>query len=218
MNATKHMMFSYRMIVPFVPAAGVVLLELCALARGAGTRPARRGLLAVGLAAMLAVQALTAWQIDRVSINPGYVGEYLRWSRRSYVEGFANVLENAAGAIRRHWQEQPDSAVRPPRIYTFAAGITPYYLPEATVYEQLVSYRHGGLVDWDRLPAAADYRIVATEPDAPVPERDGDPQGRLLPVARYRYEFDGRWVELQVLFNRRPRPYRLPRFVDGTDL
>lgn len=213
MNATKHMMFSYRMIVPFVPAVGVLLLELHASARSGGRSPRSR-LVAMACLAMLAVQGAMAWQIDPVSINPGFVGEYRDWSRQSYVEGFAAVLKESATAIRSHWQSQ--GVGRPPRIVTFAAGIAPYYLPEAYVYETLVSYRKGHDLDWRRAMQASDYQIVHTDPgETPrTTAADGSPLEATV-IARYPFWFDGRWADLCVLYNPAPEPYPLPRFVDG---
>ena len=98
---------------------------------------------------------------------------------------------------------------------SFAAGITPYYLPEAYVYEQLVSHRRGTL-DWDRVFEAVDYAVTYAPHGATLEEIAAiHPQTEWTLVARYPFWFDGRWADLCVLYNPSPRPYPLPRFVDG---
>jgi hypothetical protein len=214
--ATKHMMFSYRLLVPYLPAMALAAVELLPRPTVDGAidgsrREAAHGrvlrFLPVVFAAIVSVHLILAWQIDRVSLNPGWVGEYRKLSRREYVDGFAAACREAAGEIRLHWARQPKATRRRLRLATFAAGITPYYLPEAYVLERLVSYRHGTPFELGKAAAEADYVMLLTPEHGPADEQIAPALlRRLQPVAKCVFPFDGRENTLHVLFNPAPRP------------
>ncbi|NQT37279.1 MAG: hypothetical protein HQ581_07310 [Planctomycetes bacterium] len=217
LTATKHMMFSYRMFVPYLPAAALALLPLLAMTRA--EKPARRIVsqivLGFTVVAMLVVQVMTIRQIDLFSINPGLVGEYPQLGRRHYARVFAPALRSAAEAAAEHWQADDRSADRPPTVYTFAGGMT-YYLPDAHVYETLVSYRHDRPFEMAHVRDRVDYLFILAPEHGSVESQIGAKLlGRLEVVSRQTLEFDGRTNELLVLHNPSPGVYRLPPRVDG---
>jgi len=215
--ATKHMMFSYRMLVPYLPVFGVALMSLHAVARAGGPALNKRSpVLVASMVGMLAGQIWLAREIDRVSMNPGFVGEYARCGRRSYVRGFARALRDSADAIRKHWENHPQRDSRRPTISTFAAGITPYYLPEGYFYETLVSHRHARPFHRKDVADRADYLMIMAPEHGPL-EAQVAPNllGRLVVVAAYEFEFDGRRNRIYVFHNPHPKTYCLPPEVDG---
>lgn len=226
--ASKHMMFSYRLLVPYLPAMSLALVELLPEDKAdrsrdaAGTQLAAadgpRSLLPIVFTAIVAAHLILAWQIDRVSLNPGWVGEYRQLSRREYVEGFAAACRQAADDILADWRDNIGAGHRPPRLATFAAGITPYYLPEAYVLETLVSYRHGQRLDLGAMAARADYTMVLVPEHGPIAEQlPSDLCEQLRRVATYEFEFDGRANVLYVFFNPAPLPHGLSTYVDGVE-
>jgi hypothetical protein len=132
----QHMMFGYRLFVPYL--MGVSLVFSQALAK---PRPVLAVLVVGYQAIMVAVVAF-------VGINPAPLSK-LPPLNRAYVEyeyitpatygQFMDMLRNDAEAIKAHWREA--GLIGTPRIYLRTGG-TGYWLPDFYVYETLVSYRH----------------------------------------------------------------------------
>lgn len=147
----QHMMFGYRLFVPYLMGAGLVLV--LAMAR---PRPALTAVFAGYQAVMLAVVAF-------VGINPAPLTR-LPPLNRAYTEyefitpatygRFMEMLERDAEAIALHWQETGLAGT--PRIYLRTGG-TGYWLPQFYVYETLVSYRRDCGVPMRAMIDAAHY-------------------------------------------------------------
>lgn len=226
--ATTHMMFGFRLGVPYVPALALVVGH--ALARVAPeARSARRQRLgwAVALAALAVFHVAHLRHIEATSINGLALGlaphdptemprpggdtiEYQREGVDSYTAEFMPGLEATADAIRADWATRASGAERAPRIWTFAAGVMPYAYPEAYVYEVLVSYRKVCSLRYSKA-LAADYLHVfehqGREPEAFLPRWQ---PGRYEEVYRDAVRFDGRDVVFAVYHNTDPRPNPLP--------
>jgi hypothetical protein len=143
---TRHMMYLYRLFVPYLPA---LVLAATPLAR-------YRSAL---VAACLAWQAAFACFIYAQSENPSLallatnddVFEFERLGAR-HTATFLDTIRAQAPAIAAHWL-----GPRPPRIVVSTGGILPYELPDAYVLEVLASYRHRCRPD---IAAMADYQQV----------------------------------------------------------
>lgn len=150
-SSGQHMMFGYRLFVPYLMAASLVL----ALA----LPEARRGL----AAAVLAAQAGMIAVVGFVGINPAPLTR-IPGLDRAYAEyefitpatygDFLQMLRDDAREITAHWQAQ--AREDQPRIYLRTGG-TGYWLPEFYVYETLVSYRHDCGVPMAAMVDAAHY-------------------------------------------------------------
>lgn len=142
--ASVHMMFSYRALIPYLPALIAVLVSVRPLPR--------QWTLAIG-GMTLAINLGLAGTIVTTTINPSIAAlwtpsnqspeqpvpflsfEYTRVSISDYRK-FTNILEEQAKAMGDHWRRGSE-----PWLLTTAAGVTPWYQPKAHVMEQLVSYR-----------------------------------------------------------------------------
>src|SRR5262249_17903475 len=106
---------------------------------------------------LMAWQGVNAVTLQLYSLNPGRVGEYQTTGAIAYQRDFMAPLEDAAVAIRNDWLSRPDRPDRAARVATFAAGLLPYRLPEAYVFELLVSYRRYCAEQWQAWASMADY-------------------------------------------------------------
>lgn len=204
---TKHMMFGYRLFAPYLPALIMALLLLREAV------PPRAALLVTAALLQLGM-FLVVW---RVSVNPTLATpwkqyEYARLSLVDYA-GFLGVLDGNRAGIVAHWRQNSPQPGRAPRIATYAAGRLPAAMPEAYVFEALVSYRHHCHGPWT---AYADYIQLLTP-------RHGDRAAQLGPVAgsarlveSRQLRFDGTDESFEVWFNPHPLPMSLPSRVGGS--
>jgi hypothetical protein len=129
-------------------------------------------------------------------------------------------MEKNAADIKAHWSRAGEA--RPPRIWTFAAGVLPYAYREAYIMEQLVSYRHncppgenGTRPDARMWRAHADYIHAFT--------RHGSLPRLLAPVrlrqvkliSDHSIHFNGRDEKLLVYYNPAPLANTLPARIDA---
>ncbi len=217
-SATTHMMFCNRMVLPYLPAFVLTMLDLASGSRDGQIRRPRWQLLPEAVLAllMIAVSIHIADAIDRRTLNPGPTGEYLRVSRRGYVEGFARALRESAGEVREHWKRTgaeraiADRGPRP-RVAVFAAGIMPYYFQDCYIYDLLGSFRK----KCDPGGSPAHYILLLTPLLGSVESSLPLPLSRYELVSEHRFEFEGAEQTLSVLFRNDPDPYRMPLRVDG---
>lgn len=132
----QHMMFGYRLFVPYM--MGIALVVSLTL-KSPGTLLA--GLAVAGQAVMIVV-------VTFIGVNPAPLTR-LPLLNQAYAEyefitpaaygAFMDVLEADAAAINEDWQGRGLDGQ--PSIYLRTGG-TGYWLPDFYVYEMLVSYRH----------------------------------------------------------------------------
>ncbi|MGR3794328.1 hypothetical protein [Vannielia sp. SX4] len=134
--AGQHMMFGYRMFMPYLMAGGLLLA------------------LAVPQSRRALAPALVAWQVVVIAIvtfsgiNPAPLtrlpglkaafAEYQFVTPKTY-GNFMTMLEEDAHDIAAHWRETGRNET--PKVYLRSGGMG-YYLPDFYVYETLVTYRH----------------------------------------------------------------------------
>jgi hypothetical protein len=214
---TTHMMFSARFLVPYLPAIAIASIDLlAAMDPDRERRPEHHGALA---AAILAGHALLGWVEYAYSINPFFrYGEYRKSSVRESA-AVMPVFRAHAAAIRAHWQRQPESARRPLRLDTHAAGVLPYLLPDAYVYEQLVSFRRGcPRPAWIRpspYAGSADYILVTAPLAGTIEQQLPKPEGAYEVVSEGDFALEGFHNRMIVYFQRDPAPNWLPPTLDA---
>lgn len=207
--AQKHMMFGFRHGMPYLPAAtAVVLTEV----RRWTLRPP--SLAALLLVVLIADAAHTKRMLD-VSVN-GY------WKSTAYSEADArslmrmvDVWKGTAEDIRAHWQALNPS--RSPRVFTYAGGVMPYALPEAYIFEELVSARRLHCMNAQGIAAAADYIHAVSTPQtrtshyySAIASHPG-----LQLISDRPIEVGGELRRVQVYYNPSPERLQLPaRFND----
>jgi hypothetical protein len=222
--ASVHMMFSYRLFVPYLPA-----LALLTCRRATRAKPTW-----AVVAAIVAAQGGLCWYVIERSINPTlltllhlgvrgpddtlalqidppgfrpYLYEYPREGARAYATSLLRVLRESLGDIKRDWSLRPNSAARPPRIQTSAAGQLPYGYPEAYVYDVLSSFRLG--CDYD-LTRSADYVLAMSPRGGSVEDQLGPSASRFASVSEHPLVFDGDAETVGVYFQPQPEPNLLP--------
>jgi arabinofuranosyltransferase len=179
----KHMMFGYRLFVPFIPTVAMLLLKDLKLRLP--------HLITIGI-----LQLLLFFVILLRTVNPS-VGpfEYKAESLGDYANTFLTALDANRIAIQKHWQTL--GKTRPLRIRTYTAGRTIYYLPEdAYVFEQLISYRSKCKID---VIGAADYIQLLVPRHGSLERQLGYLPGEL--IDRQEIYFDGQKESSVVYFN-----------------
>jgi len=223
-TATAHMMFSYRMLLPYLPILAIIVIKLMDNLHVDGLTSGRfgnRGWKLV-LALAVTVQGVQFYYIDQVSVNPGIYGEYTNLSRQTYME-FMDILKQQAGTINRHWAQQGQD--RDPQIHVYAAGILPYNLERSKVVDWgLVSYRKKVKVNATQrgLLYSSDYIITLTPRHFTKKHQlQRNPESLELIDEQRLAGFDhadDRLETFSVFFNPSPIDYALPEFVDGPEL
>ena len=132
----EHMMFGYRLFVPYLMAA------VLAVSPAMDDRPFFLPAVFAGW------QAVMICMVAFIGVNPAPLTR-LPGLDRAYAEyehitpgtyrRFMDMLRADAEAIQAHWKET--GRKEQPRIYLRTGG-TGYWLPDFYVYETLVSYRH----------------------------------------------------------------------------
>ena len=188
--STKHMMYAYRFLVPYLPVVALLLLS---------HRPLRAARAALVLASLLAWQIALALFLHAYSQNPTLslvvegmsdAGERYEFSHLGarHTASFLATAEPQATAIREHWPRTALGSSRAPRVLVSAGGLLPFLLPDAYVLEQLVSYRHGCRIAPEPL---ADYlQVIYVEEDSEAIARERMQQGREV-IGRWTFVADG---------------------------
>jgi hypothetical protein len=210
--SAQHMMFGFRLLLPGLALAALLLADLAQHVPLVGPGRSRpRTAFWAALAVVMVLQLSGAVVLRFASVNPTRVGEYQHLAVTEYDTLFMDHLDEVARAIDEHWASTATAGERAPRVHTFAAGKLPYLLDEAYVFEELISYRHD-CRDVD-LNAAADYvhlmRSAADEALKPG-------AGEVIWSARSGFpgcvECGVEWV---VLYNPSPSPNPLPPTTHG---
>ncbi len=147
----QHMMFGYRLFVPYLMGAALVLsLSL-------GNAPRVLPVLMVGwqtvIIAVVTFAGTNPAPLTRLPFLNAAYAEYEFITPATFGRHMA-ILQNDASAIAAHWAANGNS--QRPTIYLRSGG-TGYFLPEFYVYEALVSYRHGCGVSMRESVLAANY-------------------------------------------------------------
>ena len=212
--ATAHMMFSFRLFVPYLPVLALLVSALFAAA-GEGAANTRR-ITMIMAASIAALQAALAYAIATSTLNPSRVGEYQYVGAGEYRRTLISSLAQAAAAIDGDWRAYAPEEPRPPRIVTFAAGLLPWQLPQAYVFEALVSWRRACFPDPRQFALMADYVHLMTPWFGALPEQLPGPPERWETIWQRTELFDGERQTWMIVRNRNPEPGALPSYVDGS--
>ncbi|WP_162848060.1 glycosyltransferase family 39 protein [Litoreibacter halocynthiae] len=145
----QHMMFGYRLFVPYLMGAALVL-SLTVI----NPRPALSALFVGWQAAMVAVVTFIGVNPAPLTRLPGLDRAYAEYEflTPSDFRDWMVMIKDDAAEIAAHWASQELDAR--PSIYLRSGGMG-YHLPDFYVFETLVSYRHGcGLQVADSIAAS----------------------------------------------------------------
>jgi hypothetical protein len=165
---TRHMMYAYRIFVPYAPAVALVLL------RGPIVPDVQAPRLAALTVAALIFNAALGRFLYTESENPNLSLAFVRQDAGNQLHEFSTIgarhtarfldlVAAQAGDIRRDWATRARSTDRAPRMLVLTGGLLPYLLPDAYTLERLVSFRHACAPD---LRLMADYEQVVYPRDA----------------------------------------------------
>jgi arabinofuranosyltransferase len=162
MNGTVHMMFGYRLIVPYLPVFLKIILDFIP----AGPENSKVKALYPAIAVLFFFQCahlLYVYSFSVQGFNFVEKVEYKKVGIENYEKEFIATLEANALDMQKHILANKKFAkgLRP-TFFTFAEGVIPYRMDQIYVYGDLVSYRHQegatDQADFDRqLRNAADY-------------------------------------------------------------
>ena len=214
-HSTVHMMFGYRLFLPYLPVFILIVVELLELAAASdAAAPTKREggrllcLSLVGLVAFQLAQSRVVYEHGLAGI--GWAGEYQRQSLETYQSGFVWAMTQGCQDIKAHAAQRSEFVDRAPRFRTFAEGYIPLCYPELYVYGQLVSMRRPAPPSYE---AAGDYVYVLYPRHGTIEDQlVGSPESYER-VSSYTVEFDGGQEEFIIFFNPRPDNVELPAYV-----
>ncbi|MBP6335285.1 MAG: hypothetical protein KA444_07420 [Bacteroidia bacterium] len=210
--ATTHMFFGYRMILPYLPA----LILFAIIAFDAETKYfMARVIMIIGIHIFV-----TSWMLQ-VCIDPRlpFVQADFSPRQRSVEEyhQFMMILDKGGQSIAKHTKSQ--TRTNKPKVVTFAGGYLPWRVPDAYVYETLISYRSQCPIDrrlYERFASASDY-IHIIFPLHGTPEKVlGHPLSHYEIVSSERTILDSKKETVYVLWNQWPVEMELPKYIDGS--
>lgn len=214
--ATKHMMFSFRFFVPYLPAAAVLVAMLINRAASAAASSPDRGAAfakkySVVMSLLMIFQGFHMYYVYDRSVNGlSVVGEYAELSARDYMS-FMDTLRKESEEIQEHWREHGSHGNRPARVYTYAGGMLPYNLQGAYIYEQLVSFRHDN--SWRNSRRSADYIHMISPRHGSVEDQLPKPINHYSLVSSYQLDFDGATQSFLVYHDPNPDPHTLKPYI-----
>jgi hypothetical protein len=212
--ATAHMMFAFRLFVPYLPVLALLMAQLFITV--AQDAPNARRTAVVAASVVVAFQAILAYAVAQWTLNPARTGEYQYVSAADYRRDFIPSLTEAAAAIDADWRKRDREAPRPPRVATFAAGLLPWQLPAAYIFEDLVSWRRACPPDHRQFAELADYVHLMTPWFGTLAEQLPGSSERWETIWQRTELFDGERQTWMVLRNRNPEAAALPAYVDGS--
>jgi hypothetical protein len=222
---TQHMMYAYRLFVPYLPASVLLLMppDRRPMTMHSATR---RGLLAM---VVIAYQATIGLLFFYKSENPNL--SLLLWrqdvGQQVYelstvgarnTKNFLQAVQGSAKDIEAHWVGLPVAKERPMRIVALTGGMLPYLLPTAYVYEALVSYRRQ--CNLDPRPAADYMQVIHSEANPKSPaELFGENAGSWTLISKHvikatGLEFKPYGLRVDIWYNRAPQPLMLSSRID----
>lgn len=153
---TKHMMYAYRLYVPFIPTLMLVLLKSDSAWVPTNLRANRFLFLAI-----VGYQCALGYVVNEFSLNPNVMllirrqdpyNEYFEFSTLGgkYNIEALRIYHQGAVETQEHWRSTGANADSIPRMYILPGGMLPYSYPELYVYETLASYRHHCVYDFKR--------------------------------------------------------------------
>lgn len=221
----KHMMYAYRLFVPYLPSLALLLFP----AGREGPMAEGNARRALWVIVCLAYQTSLAACLYYLSENPNLsllfrdqdvrnqVYEFSTIGAR-YTRPFLAAVRASAGEVEAHWRAVSAGRSRPMRIAVLTGGTLPYRLPQAYALESLVSYRHrcsGNLASF------ADYAQVVQNADAPFSSAQlfgGDATWQL--ISKHEMTVDGLQnkpyrLRIDIWYQERPAPMILPQTIDA---
>ena len=128
---------------------------------------------------------------------------------------FVKHYQKPADIINQHWRKQKAGRTRVPRIFTFAAGILPYQLNEAYIYEKLSAYRHNKKSTEHDLMRSSDYICILTPRHGSIEDQLPPPIHRYKKLVELSGRLDGRDEKYIIFYNPFPQSHSLPEKVNG---
>lgn len=216
-HATVHMMFGYRLLLPYLPVLVLFGIDLLRLGSSSETRLSGDRAVAFLAGTVLALQIGQASTIFSRSLGGiGLTGEFHRMSLSTYTREYLPVMEAGCRDLTAHAQGVPRFSSRTPRFLSFAEGYIPYCNKSLHVLGHLASYRHG--IN-ERFPPevtfgrSADYIYVLTPRHGTVHEQLPQPIEYFDAVSSHTIMYDGREETFAIYFNLSPHDTRLPPYV-----
>ncbi len=223
---TVHMMFGYRMLVPYLAVFSIWFGRILETEDPPGAaRLAIASLLPPSLLAIIWTVSLNPSVYDFVWARPRNLPapvEFARLPLSGYFD-YLDALRLNAVDLAADWQHR--DGVGAPVLTTYAGGVVPYLIGDAYTYEQLISFRLHcpavGLHDTVFAYAgAANYVQLIIPEVGSIEAQIGSLAPRLQLISRRSFDFtygDEMPVETQslVFWNPDPHPLHLPETLGG---
>ena len=202
----KHMMFGFRAYIPYSLVLAFVTASLF------DNQQYKQFTKKVLLSILLIGNILGAYTIYNISLN-GYIKyspiqtghEYKSLNLPEYIN-FMNTLKNNSLDIKQHSEK---IGLKNPKIFTYAAGIAPYFYPDAYYFESLISYRKCLRKDYDKMAIAirqgSDYIYTLSPRHSDLNIQVRQDINNLIKISSHKIRFDESDEEFAVYYNPNPK-------------
>ncbi len=208
--ATTHMFFSYRMILPYLPATVLFLLA----AFNAEIRYIK-----LKTTIIACVHLFTAWWMLNAGIDPRLPFVEADFSPRhrtvKQYHDFMTILDKGGKETKEHLHTH--FADRQAKVVTFAGGYLPYQLPEAHIYEMLISYRNecpAGKYFFQRFAPGSDYIHIIFPLHGSPESTLGHSLTHYEIISAEKTILNDKEETVYVLWNKNPSEIKLPVYVN----
>ncbi len=215
-NAQVHMMFGYRLLIPYSGALVLILLYIFyeIYSKYNGKAFFGRNIYAALLILFGCFQLLHCGYVYYRSVNGMTLsGEYRQLSIYSYKHHFLKVMEDGAMDLEKHIRSQSKFIDTPATFVTFAEGVIPYKIPYLYTYGQLVSLRKNDVeYSYDFIKHSDYFYLVSHLQQSFLDDvlQAGD---KYQVISRRSIPFNGRQVTFYIFFNPNPQYRQLTKYV-----
>jgi len=215
---TKHMMYAYRLFVPYFPVIVLLLLR----ASPNRSSPVVAWIIAIVAGGNAALALTTYYYSENPNLSlliwqQSLENEMFEFSTigARHTHRFLAAVRSDGVAIENDWKRR--GIDRPPRLLVSTGGALPYRLISAYTMEKLVSFRH--TCKPDLLPMADYEQVIFTQPAERAVAAEREKQKAII-IAHHELTVDGVQkypanLSIEIWYVGAKSPVILPAFTRG---
>ena len=201
MNIRVHMMFGYRLIIPYLPLfihLTAIILDI----RFITPKNLQKSFVKYVLIALFLFNGYQIYYVYNFALNGlSLVGEYQKMGIYDYQNNFLEIMKQESINLSHHINKTQKFQNHKPSLMTYAEGYIPFSLSDIHVYGSLVSF---GLHNGTEQLSKADYIHILTPRHGSISEQLGDLENGLILISDISAIFDGNQENFHIYYNPNP--------------